>query len=404
METVEKVLPLLRWAYALAVCTTHKPDEIIAVKRGSPLIFARNKETQEFFISSDTQALSGYAKELTQLEDGDLVYIKWDKFIVKSEGKIVRKSMESLDTEAMEASKWDFPTFMLKEIFEQPAVIKRGFKWRINFDTGDIYSNSVEYIKNMDIRKIVFVGCWTSYNSGQLGALWIEELTGINCKSEIASEYMYKNIETDCHTLHVFLSQSGETADSIEVLKHIKDKWGVTLGIVNVVGSTIARITDCGFFLKAGYEIGVASTKAFTAQLMCILFLALYLGKKNHLSYGHFRKILSGLNKIPTLMQNILDQKSEIQKIAKEVCTFKNIFYLWRNLQLPVADEGSLKLKEISYLHTESYPAWELKHGPLALIEESFLSILICPEDLVFEQNMSSLAEFEKFWLSQTKR
>lgn len=400
LETVESILEIINWAYALAICTVENPNEMVAVKWGSPLIFGTNlKNTEkEFFISSDIQALSWYANEVIELQDWDLVCISGDDYIIKSEWNIVEKKKKKLETQDLSNSKWEYETFMLKEIFEQPAIISRSFKWRINFETGDIYSNSLDFIKDMEIEKIVFVWCGTSYNAGKVWAERIRDLVWIDASVEIASEYIYKRIPTDSKTLHVFLSQSGETADSIEVLKYIKQKKGKTMWIVNVVWSSIANLTDCGFFLRAWFEIGVASTKAFSAQMVCLMFLALYLGKKNHLDYLEFNKILSELKKIPELMQEILEQKDEIQKIAIELTEFENMFFLGRKYQAYIADEGSLKMKEITYIHTESYPAGELKHWPLALIQENFPTIFLAPDDFLLEQNLSSISEIQARW------
>jgi len=395
LETVEKILPMLHWAYALAICSTKAPDEMVAVKWWSPLVLWLNQDKHEYFLSSDTQALAGYTKQVILLTDWDLVHIKNWNYIIKCEWKIIKKDLEKLDIEALATSKWEYPTFMLKEIFEQAVIVQRAFKGRISFETWDLYSNSVEFLKNKKIEKIVFVACGTSYHAGLVWTYWMEELVWIDTKAEISSEYMQKNIKIDKNTLHIFLSQSGETADSIEVLKHIKERGWITLWIVNVVGSGIANLTDCGFFLRAGTEIWVASTKAFTAQLSCILILALYLWKKESLSYSYFQKILAWLKIIPNQMEQILLLKDEIKSIAKDIAKYKNLFYLWRNIEFPIAMEWSLKLKEISYIHSEAYPTGELKHWSLALIQEDFPSVMIAPDDFLFEQNMSSLEEIQ---------
>jgi len=217
----------------------------------------------------------------------------------------------------------------------------------------------------------------------------------IDASAEIASEYIYKTIDTKPTTLHVFLSQSWETADSIEVLKHIQAKKWHTFWIVNVVWSTIATMTDCWFFLRAGFEIGVASTKAYTAQLIHILFLVLFLWRKHSMDYSTYTTLLKSLQDLPWLMKDALCTEKDIKRLSWQLSTYKHFFFLWRHYQANVADEASLKLKEISYIHSESYPAWELKHWPLALIDENFPSVLLSPHDHIFEQNMSSLAEIQ---------
>ena len=393
LETVEKVLPTLHGAYALLIMTKNSPDEMVAVKWWSPLILWIG--SGEYFFSSDIQALAGYAESTISLTDGELVHIKGGEYTIKAEWKIIRKTMEKLDIEAMNESKGDYDSFMRKEIDEQPTIIRRAFKGRVDFNTKSIHSDATEFLANKTIEKVVFIGCGTSYNAGQLWAHRINDIADIDAEAKIASEYMYQRHRVNNTTLYIFLSQSGETADSIEVLKYIKAKGWMTFGIVNVVGSTIANLTDCGYFLRAGYEIGVASTKAFTSQLVCILMLALYLGKKGSLSYENYTDIMNAMKTLPILMEQVLSQDGEISDIARILSSSRNMFFLGRKYQYVIADEWSLKLKELSYIHSESYPAGELKHGPLALIEDSLPSVLLAPWDSLFEQNMSTMAEVQ---------
>ncbi len=394
MDTVEKVLGMIRWAYALLIVTTYAPNEIIAVKLGSPLLLAYN-EKGEYFFSSDKQALAGYADKLVYLDDGDIVHLKWSEYQVKSNGVSTKKAIEDMDMELLESSKWTYKHFMLKEIFEQPNIIRRIFKWRVDFNKNFLNAEAFHGMQNEQFKKIVFVGCGTSYNAWCLGTYWMENLAGLDSSCEIASEYEYKNIKVNDDTLYVFISQSGETADSIEVLKMIKQKGWHTFGIVNVVGSTISRLTDYGLFTRWGAEIWVASTKAFTAQITSILLLALYLGQKRGLSKAKYDKVMIELSKVPVMIEDILADTVNIRKIAENISEYKNFFFLGRHYQLPIARESSLKLKEITYLHSESYPSWELKHGPLALIESSIPSVLFVPNDLMFEKNISSIQEIK---------
>jgi len=385
----------LQGAYAMSVLCIHCPGEIISVKWWSPLVFGSNQKNWEFFVSSDMQALSGYADQYISLNDGDLIYIQWNEYIIKSEWKITNKNLKNLKVKWLDANRWKYEHFMLKEIFEQSDIVKTSFRGRINFGTWNLYSNSLEFLKDKHIKKIILVACGTSYHAGLVWAQWIEDLAGIDCKTIVSSEYLNKTYKIDDSVLHIFLSQSGETADSIEVLKKVKENGGMTLGIVNVIGSSIADLTDCGFFLRAGIEIGVASTKAFTAQLSCLMILSLYLWTKNNLSISYFRTILKERKKIPDKMNEITQNLEQIKLVAKEIAKYKNAFFLWRNYQAAIAQEASLKLKEVSYIHSEAYPAGELKHGSLALIEESFPSILFSPNDYLYEQNMSSMAEIQ---------
>lgn len=394
METVEKVLRIIRWAYALLIVSTYAPDEIIAVRLGSPLLLAYN-EQGEYFFSSDKQALAGYADKLVYLDDGDIVHLQWAEYHIKSNGVPTDKKIEDMDIQALEASKGEYKHFMLKEIFEQANIIRRIFKGRADFHTNFLNAEAFHGMQNEKFKKIVFIGCGTSYNAWSLGVYRMENLAGIDASCEIASEYEYKNIKVSDDTLYVFISQSGETADSIEVLKLIKNAWGHTFWIVNVVWSTISRLTDYGLFTRAGAEIGVASTKAFTAQITCILLLALYLWKKRWLNKAKYDKVMIELSKVPIMIEDILADTANIRNIAKEISKYSNFFFLGRQYQLPIARESSLKLKEITYLHSESYPSGELKHGPLALIDKNIPSVLFAPNDLMFEKNVSSIQEIK---------
>lgn len=394
LETVEKILQIIKWAYALLIVSPLAPGEMIAAKIGSPLLFGHDKDNN-FFLSSDKQWLIGYVDQLTYLEDGDLLHIKNNEYTVTSKGIPTQKPFEEMDIKEIESSKGNYKHFMLKEIFEQANIIRRIFKWRVDFQNKILNAEAFHGMQNENFEHIVFIGCGTSYNAGSLGKLWMENLAGIPASCEIASEYEYRNINVNSKTLYVFISQSGETADSIEVLKMIKEKWWHTFGIVNVVGSTISRLTDYGLFTRAGAEIWVASTKAFTAQLSCILLLALFLGKKRALPKAKYEQILRELAKVPTMIEDLLADQTQIRELAQELKKYNNFFFLWRHYQFPIANESSLKLKEITYLHSESYPSGELKHGPLALIDEKIPSVIFCPQDFLFEKNLSSIQEIK---------
>lgn len=394
MKTVEKVLGMIRWAYALLIVSPYAPDEIIAVRLWSPLLLAYN-EKWDYFFSSDKQALAGYADKLVYLDDGDIVHLTWNDYQIKSNGVPTERKIEDMDLQSLESSKGDFKHFMLKEIFEQPNIIRRIFKWRVDFNQNFLNAEAFHGMQDEKFTKIVFVWCWTSYNAWALGTYWMENLAGLDASCEIASEYEYKNIQVRNDVLYVFISQSGETADSIEVLKLIKQKGGHTFGIVNVVWSTISRLTDYGLFTRCGAEIWVASTKAFIGQITCILLLALYLGQKRWLTKAKYDKVMIELSKVPIMIEDILADTVNIRKVAEYISPYKNFFFLGRQYQLPIARESSLKLKEITYLHSESYPSGELKHGPLALIESSIPSVLFVPNDLMFEKNISSIQEIK---------
>lgn len=396
LETVERVLPLLHGAYALLISCVHTPHEMVGVKRWSPLIFGINPNTHEFFFSSDAQALAGYATEVIHLGDGELLHLHNWTYTIKAAHTIIKKQPQTLDITAMEASKWTYAHFMLKEIYEQPAIINRILRGRVDFSSKSLMAEAFHGMHDEQYERIVLVWCGTSYNACMVGAYRLEQLTGIFAKAEIASEYITKRIPTDPKTLHIFLSQSGETADSLEVLRYIKERGWKTFGIVNVVGSSIAHLTDHGLFMRAGFEIGVASTKAFTAQLTCLFLVSLFLAKRRGLGMTQYNDLLDKLQHIPLQIDEILATKvNEIIQLAQQLKAYKNMFYLGRGVEYPIACEGSLKMKETSYIHSEAYPAGELKHGSLALIEENFPCVSLAVNDELFQQNASSISEVQ---------
>lgn len=398
LASVEKVIGMLTGAFGLIIIDTKFPDKLIGFRRWSPLIFAKHKCTDwtlEFYFASDTQSLSGMAQEYIYLEDGELVYIDAENYIVKSQQQVLDKPFEILHLSEQDTEKGWYEHFMLKEIHEQPAVIRRILKGRVNAETWVLDADALDYLETLDIKKIIIIWCGTSYHAWLLGASWINQRSWIDVSVKIASEYLYEHITINDQTLFIFVSQSGETADSMEVLKYLKSQWAKTLGIVNVVWSSISRLTDAGMFTRCGYEIGVASTKAFMGQVICFLIISLYLGKKHGMNYMLFKDILKNLQLLPTLLESILADVSDIENIAELVAGFENIFFLGRANHVAIAMEWSLKMKEITYIHSEAYAAWELKHGSLALISPAFLSIVLCPQDNFLEQNMNTIHEIK---------
>lgn len=395
LSTVQKVTTLLTWAYALLILNTDFPEQMIGVRLGSPLLLGTSTATNELFFSSDAQALSGYADKMIYLEDGDLLHIDNHDFLVYSSGRPTLRPIEELDQQALQASKGTYKHFMLKEIFEQPNIMRRIYKWRVNFETQQLWADAFHGLQHEEYLEFQRVACGTSYHSSRLGTLWIEEMTGINCRSHIASEYENRTPRVDDRSLHLFVSQSWETADSIACLKQIKERWGKTFGIVNVPGSTIARLTDSGLFTRAGTEIGVASTKAFTAQCLCMLLVSLFLGKRRGMRASQYKHIVTELEQLPMYLESVLGMSEYIRSIAQQLSNVQSIFFLWRGYHVPIAYESSLKLKEISYIHAEAYPAGELKHGPLALIDENTPSVLFMPHDELREKNRGSLHEIK---------
>jgi glucosamine--fructose-6-phosphate aminotransferase (isomerizing) len=284
---------------------------------------------------------------------------------------------------------------MLKEIFEQPKIAKAVFQGRVDFEDLVLNASAFQDLRDIEIERIQFIACGTSFHAGWAGTYFFRELAGMDATAEIASEFLNAPVAIDPKTLYVFISQSGETADAIEPLKFIKEHDGKTFGIVNVVASTISRLTDFGLFTRAGTEVGVASTKAFTAQLATVLLLALFYAIKRGADFRRYRSALEDLKKLPDGMKHVLEMDSAIQKIAHELAQYSHLFFLGRGHMLPIVSEAALKFKEITYLHAHAMPLGELKHGTLALIDSGCPSVVCIPNDPLFRQNTSSIAEIQ---------
>lgn len=398
LESVEASLNYLQWAFAFLFMHKDFPDQIVAVKYWSPLVFGVGSDWSVYF-SSDVNAFGPQITHVSHLEDGDIVYCYQWKYLIKSEWTLTNKPLENFDATTTDQDKWEYEHFMLKEIYEQPAVIERVIMWKL-WETNNLHGAAFDFLDTMDVKHITFIACWTSYHAWILGSYWIQEICGITSNVEVASEFEYKKHTINPNTLYVFISQSWETADTLECLKLVKSKWWKTFGVVNVVGSSISRLTDCGMFTRAWSEIWVASTKAFMGQISSLYLLSLYLWKKTSLNKAQYEYMLREFTLLPQKITTILNKSQEIRNIAKQISHYKNFFFLWKYLQYPVAMESSLKLKEISYIHSEAYPSGELKHWPLALIDEYFPTILFMPNDLLIEKNKSSLKEIQaRKWL-----
>ncbi len=394
LETAQSVQKIIRWAYAVLIVNSEFPDEMIWIRLWSPLIYASSKQWEHFF-SSDAQALAWYADNMVYLEDWDVIHIVNDEYNIYANWEVTKRNIEDFDQEALEASKWDYKHFMLKEIYEQPNTIKRTMKWRVNFDAMSLHSETFHGMGNEDYNKIVTVACGTMNHVGWLGTYRLQNLAKISAYSEIWSEYENKPFFINPQSLHIFLSQSGETADTLETLKMVKEQWGKTLGIVNVVWSSIARETDDWMYVRAGTEIGVASTKAFVTPSVLMLLLSLFLWKRRWMRLSKYQQIMRELQHLPSYIETVLDQSDHIRSIAMDLLWYKDFFFLWRWYQYPIAAENSLKFKEITYLHSEAYAAGELKHWSLALIDENFPTIFNLPHDEMYEQNLSNLQEIK---------
>ncbi|MDQ1343778.1 MAG: hypothetical protein QG650_498 [Patescibacteria group bacterium] len=303
------------------------------------------------------------------------------------------RPFERVETEHLKAEKGDYEHFMLKEIFEQPKIAKAVFQGRVDFTNLALNSAAFQDLRDVEIDRVKFIACGTSYHAGWAGTYAFRELAGMPATAEIASEFLNAPVRIDTKTLYVFVSQSGETADAIEPLKFIKAHGGKTFGIVNVVGSSISRLTDFGLFTRAGTEVGVASTKAFTAQLATVTLLALFYSIKRGEDFRKYRSTLEELSKLPDTMNKALAMNDGLAQVAEVFGKYPHIFFLGRGHMLPIAAEAALKFKEITYIHAHAMPLGELKHGTLALIDENCPSVIFLPDDSLYSQNLSSVAE-----------
>lgn len=384
---VNKALKLVKGAYGIAVI--HKNEnKIVAARLGSPLIIGVGKN--EMFVSSDVSAVINYTKKIIYLNDKEIAEITPKKYFIKNlSGKKIDKKIHKINWTINQMEKGGFKHFMLKEIFEQPEAITNTIRGRIK-------NNKIKLSVNLNtnlIKRVVLIGCGTSWHSALIGKYFWEKILSIPVEVDYASEFRYRNPVINKNDLVIVISQSGETADTLAALREAEAKGAKTIGIVNVVGSTIAREVNSGIYLHAGPEIGVASTKAFTCQIIVLLLLALYIKQKRGEQIN--KKLLTELNNLPLKIKRVLKQTTAIKNIAKKYKNNKNFLYLGRGINFPVALEGALKLKEISYIHAEGYPAAEMKHGPIALIDENMPVVFISPKDQGYEKILNNMEEIK---------
>ncbi|NOX18117.1 MAG: glutamine--fructose-6-phosphate transaminase (isomerizing) [Chlorobi bacterium] len=393
-EAVRRALKKVNGAYGIAVIAVNEPDKIIVAKNGSPLVIGVGEN--ENFIASDVTPLIPYTRDVVYLEDGEIAEIKKDSFSVRSiSNKILSKTIESVEMDVDEISKGSYPHYMLKEIMEQPESVKNSLRGRIIHEEGLSKLGGLigfeERIANS--KRIIISACGTSWHAGLVGEYMIEQYAGIPVEVEYASEFRYREPILCKDDTVIFISQSGETADTLAAMKEAKRRNALVLGVCNVVGSSIARLSDAGVYIHAGPEIGVASTKAFTSQLTVLALITLMIARRKRMSSVKGREISEALLQIPDRMKEILKLNDEIEKIAEEFVDAKNFLYLGRGFNFPVALEGALKLKEISYIHAEGYPAAEMKHGPIALIDENMPAVFIAPHDAIYDKVLSNIEE-----------
>ncbi len=381
-------------AYGLCVISEREPDKIVVARKGSPLVIGIGKG--EFFIASDAAPIVEHTRRVVYLSDGEMAVLTRDGYVVTTIENVRKEKLVSeLDFELEEIEKGGFEHFMLKEIFEQPSVMKDVMRGRVRLDEGLVRLGGIEdHLEQLKkARRIVICACGTSWHAGLIGEYLIEEFARISVEVDYASEFRYRNPILDKNDVVIVISQSGETADTLAALRLAKEKGATVIGICNVVGSTIARETHCGMYTHAGPEIGVASTKAFTAQVIVLYLLALALSKGRTLEDHEIALYLRELSAVPDKVAGILDLNDQVLHIARSYRESKNCLYLGRGFNFPVALEGALKLKEISYIHAEGYPAAEMKHGPIALIDEDMPVVFIATRDTTYTKILSNIEE-----------
>jgi glutamine---fructose-6-phosphate transaminase (isomerizing) len=383
-------------AYGIAVVCSDFPGVMIGARRGSPLIVGVGQG--ENFLASDATAIASHTREVIYLNDYDVVTLTADRFNVANLGNdTARVQISKLEFDAAATERGNYPHFMLKEIFEQPRTVENAMRGRIDHDeaTSKFGGLNMTLAELREVDHIVIPACGTSWHAALIGEYLFEEFAHIPTEIEYASEFRYRNAPIEKHTLVLVITQSGETADTLAGLRESKRRGHKVLSICNVVGSTIARESDGGIYLHAGPEIGVASTKAFTSQVTVLTLLALLMGRIRMLSNSQGSQIIRALEAIPKQMESILAQNEAIRRIALKYASSEDFFFLGRQYNFPAALEGALKLKEISYIHAEGYPAAEMKHGPIAMIDEKTPTVFIIPNDPLYEKTFSNLEEIK---------
>lgn len=394
LDALRKALKSIEGTYGIALLHQDYPGQIIAARKGSPVILAVGE--QEMFVTSDINATIHHTKRVIYLQDGEIAIINADHYeIVNLENEVVKAEISEIDWDVASIEKGEFKHFMLKEIFEQPVSVFNAFRGRLaeELSTARLGGLSSNFSDLRNVKRIQIIGCGTSWHAALIGKYVIETLARVPVDVEYASEYRYRNPIVPNDTLVFTISQSGETADTLAALREAKAKGAKVFGITNVVGSTIARESDGGVYIHAGSEIGVASTKAFTSQVTVLILVALLLGRMRNVSPMDGLNHLEELKKIPEKIQKILDMNEQIREISKTIAHSHHALYLGRGIDYPVALEGALKLKEISYIHAEGYPAAEMKHGPIALIDENMPVIAIAVKDYLYDKVISNLQE-----------
>jgi glutamine---fructose-6-phosphate transaminase (isomerizing) len=393
-EAVRQALTSVVGTYGIVVLDARQPDRIVAARNGSPVVLGLGDK--EMFVASDIAALVRYTRQVVHLDDGEVATVRADGFRTATlDARATTKQPSIIDTDFGSYDAEGYTHFMRKEIHEQPRAVERALRGRIDgrFNTSHLGGLNMDARQLREIRRVLVLGCGSAYYAGQVGAQLIEDLARIPAAAEPASEFRYRNPVVEADTLYVGVSQSGETYDTLAAVQELKRKGGQVLGVVNSVGSAIARECGGGMYLHAGPEVSVTSTKTFTATAVAFALLALHLGRIHDLSPGDGKRIVAGLHALPDQIEQILADEDHIASIAADLVGCRGLFFIGRVRGFPVAREGAQKLKEVSYLHAEAYPASELKHGPLALVSPELPTVAIVPDDDLLDKNLSTLGE-----------
>lgn len=396
LKAVQKSVPLLKGSFALAIIHRDFPDRIIAVAHEMPMIIGIG--ANEAFISSDSNAFAAHTREVVFIADGEIAVVQADKLeIYNSLHEQINRRSETIAAGAEDISKGSFEHYTLKEIFEQPQTIRSAMLSRFSEEYGTAYFEDLNFeeIELQSVERILILACGTSWHAGFVSSYMFENIARIPAQVEISSEFRYKNPVIPPRTLVIAISQSGETADTIAAVRELKAKGSKILAICNVHGSTLSREADACIFLRAGPEIGVCSTKAFTSQVVVLSLFCLMMARMRHLSKHEGQVFLEALQKLPEQAQYVLDQAAKIKTISKKYAKYQNFFFLGRQYMYPASLEGALKLKEISYVNANGYPAGEMKHGPIALINEECPTVALCANKATYDKLLSNLMEIK---------
>lgn len=393
-SAVRLALAEVEGTYGLVVLSSRHPDRLIAARKGSPLLLGVGQG--ENYIASDASAIVAHTRQVVYLSDGEVAEVTRDGFRTMTIDDVaVEKEIEEVTLELSQIERGGYDHFMLKEIHEQPETIRNAMRGRLQVDEGNVVLGGLREVRDrlINSRRIIFLGCGTSWHAGLVGEYLLEKLAGISVEVEYASEFRYRNPALTQDDTVIAISQSGETADTLAAMREARGKGALVLGIVNVVGSSIARESMGGVYVHAGPEIGVASTKAFTSQLTVLALITLMIGRARGMDRERGRVLAEELAGLPGKVAQVLERTEPIVQIAREFKDSRNFLYLGRGSNFPVALEGALKLKEISYIHAEGYPAAEMKHGPIALIDEKMPVVFIVPQDGIYDKVISNIQE-----------